>query len=183
MPRALRGARGARGVVRCGVAALRLAFGRARLFQNAGAVRAARVALVSELVRRAAARGRASVKHGSGSAGLHELLAPLWFRSLWRAAVRALGAVASQAVSGITGGLRRSPAVRERAQRSNRRPAALSMLKMAKAPNEPRGIRASLRERVQESSGTVLGGLTAGCCAPAVSRPADARLLETRTAR
>ena len=75
MPRVLRGARVARGVVRSGVAARAVSGVRAGAsFQNAGAVRAARVALVSEFVRRAAARGRASVKHGSAAAGLHLLL-------------------------------------------------------------------------------------------------------------
>ena len=53
--------------------ALRLAFGRVRLFQNAGASRARRVALITKLVRRAAARGRARVEHGAAAAGLHSL--------------------------------------------------------------------------------------------------------------
>ena len=95
--------------------ALRLAFGRARPFQNAGAVRAARVALVSELVRRAAARGRARVEHGAAAVGLHLCWRLYWFRSLWLAAARELGAVTSSGCQRTTGVLRRSPAVRMRA--------------------------------------------------------------------
>ena len=141
--------------------ALRLAFGRARRFQNAGGARARRVALITKLVRRAAARGRARVEHGAAAVGLHLCWRLYWFRSLWLAAARELGAVTSSGCQRTTGELRRSPAVRAGAWRSNRRPAC-SRCSNAKAPNEPRGIRASLRERVQESSGAALSGLTAG---------------------
>ena len=114
---------------------------------DAGAARARRVALITKFVRRAAARGRARVEHGAAAAGLHLCWRLYWFRSPWLAAAREVKAVASLAVSGTTGVLRRSPAVRERAQRSNRRP-PLSVCSNGKAITGPRGIRPSLRQRV-----------------------------------
>ena len=51
-------------------------------FEDAGASRARRVALITKLVRRAAARGRARVEHGAAAVGLHLCWRLYWFRSL-----------------------------------------------------------------------------------------------------
>ena len=74
---ARRGARraGARGGVGAAVVAAPRRVGRrARAgFEDAGASRAQSIPLITKLVRRAAARGRARVEHGAAAAGLHPL--------------------------------------------------------------------------------------------------------------
>ena len=158
----------------------RLAFVRARLFQNAGGARAARVALITKLVRRAAARGRARVEHGAAAVGLHLCWRLYWFRSLWLAAGRELGAVTSSGCSGTTGALRRSPAVPERAQRSNRRPPGSQSAQTQRPERTCGEFEQATRELLQESSGTALSGLAAGCCSrPGFGRPSATACLET----
>ena len=107
------GARGRPRRSRCGrgrARRVRAASARAG-FKDAGASRARRIPLITKFVRRAAARGRARVEHGSGSAGLHSsqralrcTSAPrsferwrlrLGFAALWACAARELKAVLS----------------------------------------------------------------------------------------
>ena len=80
-----------------GRSAARAASGRAG-FKDAGAARAARIPLITKLVRRAAA-GRARVEHGSGSAGLHSSRRALRLRPRRRSLSCGASGVVSQPVA------------------------------------------------------------------------------------
>ena len=124
-------------------------------FQNAGGARAARIPLVSELVRRAAARGRARVEHGSAAAGLHELLAPLLVsQPLARGDARARSCdfFACQRVH------RTAPMKPCSTYAGTTRPRARRAMSRFKLLRPQRGNRRDRASGLQESSGTPLGG-------------------------
>ena len=173
--------------------ALRLAFGRARLFQNAGVARAARVALITKLVRRAAARGRARVEHGAAAAGLHSSQRALRCTSAPRSVSCGASGVSQPLARGgararscdffLCQAVQRSTPVGSlRVQLgsiSRAAPQSDGLVFEIGGPPAAGGIRANLRETyVRSLPGTARGVFAAGCCSRrGFGRPAaNARL-------